>query len=59
MSQENEQNKRLRSVEQRLSMLEVQFAELLGEIKSIRALTKVIISIAGLALGIEVQGMVA
>tara|TARA_R110000824_G_scaffold99927_1_gene237572 strand:+ start:8581 stop:8757 length:177 start_codon:yes stop_codon:yes gene_type:complete len=57
MSEDDEQNRRLRSVEERVNMLENSLAGINARLEVLQGLSKAVLIVAGLALGIDVVPM--
>ena len=57
MSEDDEQNRRLRSVEERVNMLENSLAGISARLEVLQGLSKAVLIVAGLALGIDVVPM--
>ena len=57
MSEDSEQNRRLRSVEERVNILENSLAGIGAKLEILQGLSKAVLIIAGLALGVDIVPM--
>jgi hypothetical protein len=57
MSEDIEQNRRLRSVEERVNILENSLAGIGAKLEILQGLSKAVLVIAGLALGVDIVPM--
>ena len=54
MNEDHEQNKRIRSVEDRINMLENDLSAISAKLEVIQSLSRGVLIVAGLALGIDI-----
>lgn len=57
MDTDTEQNKRIRSVEDRINMIENDLAAISAKLEVIQSLSRGVLVVAGLALGIDIVPM--
>jgi len=57
MNTDHEQNKRIRSVEDRINMIENDLAAISAKLEVIQSLSRGVLIVAGLALGIDIVPM--
>ena len=57
MDTDTEQNKRIRSVEDRINMIENDLAAISAKLEVIQSLSRGVLIVAGLALGIDIVPM--